>query len=100
MVKTKPAKAKPYFLVDRSHDLKPRNTITKYTTPGRAKLRTPRSDNKYRQIAQTVESKIGVKEEYDQEYDEITMPKIDDDPIEIAPMNAETSDEMWERAKL
>ena len=99
MVKTKLAKAKHYAFVDRSPELKPRKTITKSATPGRAKMRTPGSEDKDRQTDRTVESKIGVKEEYDQECDEITMPKIEDDPVKIAPMEAETADEMWERAK-
>uniref|UniRef100_A0AAV1U181 Uncharacterized protein n=1 Tax=Peronospora matthiolae TaxID=2874970 RepID=A0AAV1U181_9STRA len=65
MVKTKPVKAKPYLLVDRYPDLKSRKTITRSTTPGRAKMKTPRSEGKDRQIDQTVETKIGVKEEHD-----------------------------------
>ena len=44
MVKTKPAKAKPYSLVDRSPDLKPRKTIMEPVTPGRHKMRAPGSE--------------------------------------------------------
>ena len=57
MVKTKSAKAKPYVLVERSPDLKPRNTIVRSTTSERSTTRSMGSDVKDRQIGRTVQSK-------------------------------------------
>uniref|UniRef100_A0AAV1UBZ8 Uncharacterized protein n=1 Tax=Peronospora matthiolae TaxID=2874970 RepID=A0AAV1UBZ8_9STRA len=60
-VKTKLAKAKPYALVDRSPDLKPRSTIARSTTSERSTTRSMGSDVKDRQIGRTVQPKIGDK---------------------------------------
>uniref|UniRef100_A0AAV1VC95 Uncharacterized protein n=1 Tax=Peronospora matthiolae TaxID=2874970 RepID=A0AAV1VC95_9STRA len=91
MVKTKPAKAEPYLLVDRSLHLKPRKTISRSTTPSRAKMKTLRSEGEDRQIDQTVESNIRVREEHDKKLDEIAMPKTEYDPVKISPMENVTA---------
>ena len=62
-------------------------------------MRTPGSEGKDRHIDQTVESKIGVKEGYDRELDEIAMPKTEYDPLKTWPMETETADEILVRAK-
>uniref|UniRef100_A0AAV1UT68 Uncharacterized protein n=1 Tax=Peronospora matthiolae TaxID=2874970 RepID=A0AAV1UT68_9STRA len=99
MVKTKSAKAKPYILVDRSPDLKPKSTIARSTTSERSATRSMGSDVKDRQIGRTVQSKIGAKEEYDETPDKIAMPKTEYNPIKIASMEKETTGEARERAK-
>uniref|UniRef100_A0AAV1UAI4 Uncharacterized protein n=1 Tax=Peronospora matthiolae TaxID=2874970 RepID=A0AAV1UAI4_9STRA len=57
------------------------------------------SDVKDRQIGQTVRSKIGAKEEYDETPDKIAMPKTEYSPMKIAPREKETTGEARERAK-
>ena len=99
MVKTKSAKAKPYVLVERSPDLKPRNTIVRSTTSERSTTRSMGSDVKDRQIGRNVQSKIGVKEEYDETPDKIAMPKTEYNPGKIASREKETNSEARDRAK-
>ena len=50
MVKTKPAKAKPYLLVDRSPDLKPRKTI-RQPARSRTTMKAPGSEDEDRRIS-------------------------------------------------
>uniref|UniRef100_A0AAV1TG59 Uncharacterized protein n=1 Tax=Peronospora matthiolae TaxID=2874970 RepID=A0AAV1TG59_9STRA len=99
MMKTKSAKAKPYALVDRSPDLKPRSTIARSTTSERSTTRSMGSDVKDRQIGRTAQPKIGVKEEYDETPDKIAIPKTEYNPMKIASREKETTGEARERAK-
>ena len=99
MVKTKSTKVKPNSPVDRSPDLKSMNTIMRSTTPKRSTMRSVGSEGKDRQINQTVQSKIRVKEEYDQELNDIAMLKTEYDPRWIASMEIETTGKPWEHAK-
>uniref|UniRef100_A0AAV1TZ92 BAG domain-containing protein n=1 Tax=Peronospora matthiolae TaxID=2874970 RepID=A0AAV1TZ92_9STRA len=99
MVKTKSAKAEPYALVDRSPDLKTKSTVARSTTSVRSTTRSMGSDVKDRQIGRTVQSKIGVKEEYDETPGQIAMPKTEYSLMKIASREKETTGEARERAK-
>ena len=54
-------------------------------------MRSVGSEGKDRQIDRTVQSKIGVKEEYDQELDKMAMPKTEYESMKIASMENETT---------
>ncbi|CAI5731147.1 unnamed protein product [Peronospora destructor] len=99
MVKTTSAKAKPYVLVERSPDLKPRNTIERSTTSERSTMRSMGSDVKDRQIGRAVQSKIGVKEKYEETLEKIAMPKTEYNPVKIAAREKESNSEARDRAK-
>ena len=87
MVKTKSAKAKPYVLVERSPDLKPRNTIVRSTTSERSTTRSMGSDVKDRQIGRN------------ETPDKIAMPKTEYNPGKIASREKETNSEARDRTK-
>ncbi|CAI5731144.1 unnamed protein product [Peronospora destructor] len=98
MVKTTSAKAKPYVLVERSPDLKPRNTIERSTTSERSTMRSMGSDVKDRQIGRAVQSKIGVKEKYEETLEKIAMPKTEYNPVKIAAREKESNSEARDHA--
>ena len=62
-------------------------------------MRSVESKDKDRQIDQTVQSKIEVNEEHDQELDEIANLKTEYDPMKIASIENETTGKSWEYTK-
>ena len=100
MVKTKPAKAKPYLLVDRSPDLKPRKTI-RQPSRSRTTMKAPGSEDEDRRISKPGRSTGVVKEEYDHELAGIALSGnyFLSAPVSapVAAQELEKAEESWDR---